>query len=102
MRIAATLFFFAFCSSLPAQAPKKAPAPKPYMQCAGCHGASGQGGMLGPKLTGLYKRKSLTQGGAVNDANVSKLIQKGVGTMPAMPHIEGEDLKAILSYLRQL
>lgn len=85
-----------------AQTAKSGAAPKAYLQCAGCHGAKGQGGMGGPKLTGLTKKKALAKGGAPTEANLTRVIQKGVGVMPAMPHIEGENLKAILAYLKTL
>ncbi len=73
-----------------------------YQQCSGCHGAKGQGSRNGPALAGLYKRKSLAKGGPPSDANVGKIIQSGLGAMPPFPHVAGEDLKALLAYLKKL
>jgi mono/diheme cytochrome c family protein len=73
-----------------------------YQQCAGCHGAKGQGSRNGPPLLAITKRKSLAKGGAPSDANLEKLIRQGAGTMPGFPHVEGADLRALISYLKKL
>jgi len=61
--------------------------------CAACHGDHMEGTPpSSPALVGLGTR--------MNPAQVSELIRKGRGDMPAQPDIEGPKLEALLHYLK--
>ena len=62
-------------------------------RCAMCHGANGEGnGTTFPMLTGIGSRMTAAQ--------VTELIHKGKGRMPAQTLLQGADLDALLKFLR--
>ena len=75
------------------QAPANAAGAAVYRQrCAACHGQKQQGlPPLIPMLIGVGNRLSAQQ--------VTDLIQKGKGKMPARPDLVGADLEALLAFL---
>jgi mono/diheme cytochrome c family protein len=56
--------------------------------CAGCHGAGGKGGGIGPKLQGL----------PITIARVKAQIDAGGGAMPA-GSVKGRDEEDVLAYV---
>lgn len=92
------LFLFSFSISQAVAVDGKAV----YAQCSGCHGAKGQGTMLGPALKGLYQRGKLKSGKQISDLNVKLVVQKGQGNMPGFPQIDGADWAGLLDYLKKL
>lgn len=64
--------------------------------CAACHGANRQGAsFMGevPALTDLSSRKT--------QAEISSIISKGQGVMPAFGHLEDADKDALIAYLME-
>jgi len=70
-----------------------APGEKIYTlnNCTMCHGADRKGTAVYPALSGLEKKYTEQQ--------LSDLLQKGRGQMPAFPNLAADDKKALLSFL---
>jgi cytochrome c len=74
-----------------------------FEQCAICHNVDNDEKKMGPSLKGLFKRKTLASGKAVNDANVLAQINAGGNGMPAYADMLSADDKAnIMAYLHTL
>ena len=74
-----------------------------FEQCAMCHNVDSPEKKMGPSLQGLFKRKTLQNGKAVNDANVLAQINEGGNGMPAYSDTLSSDDKAnVLAYLHTL
>ena len=74
-----------------------------FEQCAVCHNVDSPEKKMGPSLQGLFKRKTLTNGKPVNDANVLAQINAGGNGMPAYADMLSADEKAnVLAYLHTL
>lgn len=74
-----------------------------FEQCAICHNVDNDEKKVGPSLHGLYKRKTMTNGKPVNDANVTAKINEGGGGMPAYSDmLSAEDKANVLAYLHTL
>jgi cytochrome c len=74
-----------------------------FEQCAVCHNVDTDEKKMGPSLKGLFKRKTLASGKAVNDANVLDQINNGGNGMPAYADMLSADDKAnVLAYLHTL
>ncbi len=74
-----------------------------FEQCAICHNVDTDEKKMGPSLKGLFKRKTLSSGKPVNDANVLAQINAGGNGMPAYSDMLSADDKAnILAYLHTL
>jgi cytochrome c len=74
-----------------------------FEQCAICHNVDNDEKKMGPSLKGLFKRKTLSSGKPVNDANVLGQINAGGNGMPAYADMLSADDKAnILAYLHTL
>jgi mono/diheme cytochrome c family protein len=74
-----------------------------FEQCAICHNVDSPEKKMGPSLQGLFKRKTLTNGKPVNDANVLAQINNGGNGMPAYADMLSAEEKAnVLAYLHTL
>ncbi len=74
-----------------------------FEQCAVCHNVDTDEKKMGPSLKGLFKRKTMTNGKPMNDANVLEQINNGGNGMPAYADMLSADDKAnILAYLHTL
>ncbi len=74
-----------------------------FEQCAICHNVDSPEKKMGPSLQGLFKRKTLTNGKPVNNANVLAQINAGGNGMPAYADILSADDKAnLIAYLHTL
>jgi mono/diheme cytochrome c family protein len=72
--------------------------------CATCHGADLNGTSMGPSfLQALYAPSRLTDR-AVHDAvaNGMQPTNWSFGPMPALTHLDDDDVDAILAYIRQI
>src|SRR5262249_19661914 len=71
--------------------------------CNVCHNADSTDAKIGPGLKGLFKREKLNNGKAVNEANVTTMINEGGNGMPpfadALTKAEKEDIVAFLKTL---
>lgn len=63
--------------------------------CAGCHGASGGGG-LGPAIGPGSNSVDL------RDDQLAAVIVVGPGSMPAFPRLTDEQVDSLVAYIRQL
>ena len=74
-----------------------------FEQCSVCHSADTPEKKMGPSLQGLFKRKTLTSGKPVNDANVLDQINNGGNGMPAYADmLSAEDKANLLAYLHTI
>lgn len=74
-----------------------------FEQCQVCHNVDTDEKKMGPSLKGLFKKKTLTNGKPVNDANVLAQINAGGNGMPAYADMLSADDKAnVLAYLHTL
>ena len=74
-----------------------------FEQCAICHNVDSPEKKMGPSLQGLFKRKTLTNGKPVNDANVLAQINNGGNGMPAYADMLSAEEKAnVIAYLHTL
>ena len=74
-----------------------------FEQCAICHNVDNDEKKMGPSLKGLFKRKTLSSGKPMNDANVLAQINAGGNGMPAYADMLSADDKAnIMAYLHTL
>ena len=71
--------------------------------CSVCHNADSTERKMGPGLKGLFKNAKLANGKAVNEANVTAMINEGGNGMPPFADIltkaEKEDVIAFLKTL---
>jgi cytochrome c len=71
--------------------------------CGVCHNADSTERKMGPGLKGLFKRDKLANGKAVNEANVTGMINEGGNGMPPFADVltkaEKDD---IVAYLKSL
>jgi len=71
--------------------------------CGVCHDAATTERKMGPGLKGLFKRDKLANGKAVNEANVTGMINEGGNGMPPFADVltkaEKDD---IVAYLKSL
>jgi cytochrome c len=90
--------------ALPAKAAGDAEKGKEvFEQCAVCHNADSTEKKMGPGLKGLYKKAKLTNGKAVNDANVKAVINAGGNGMPAYADTLSDAERAdVIAYLKTL
>lgn len=109
MRLLISLLAFSTVS-LMAATPKAAPAGDPAhgkevftKRCISCHNPASTERRLGPGLKALFTHSRLKSGEPLNEANVLKLINEGVGGMPAYGQILKADEKAhLIAYLKTL
>ncbi|HEX4167953.1 MAG TPA: cytochrome c [Bryobacteraceae bacterium] len=74
-----------------------------FEACAVCHNVDSPEKKMGPSLQGLFKRKTLTSGRPVTDANVMSQINKGGNGMPAFgDQLSADDKANLLAYLHTL
>ena len=73
-------------------------------QCASCHGANGRGD--GPSASALPSRPADQTNyrvmDAMNDLTLARRIQAGGLGMPSFPQLRGDDLVALVGYVRRL
>ena len=71
--------------------------------CAVCHNADSEERKMGPGLKGLFKHQKLANGKAVNEANVTAVVDEGGNGMPGFGDIltkaEKDDVIAFLKSL---
>lgn len=58
--------------------------------------------MMGPALRGIGQKPKLKSGKPVSDAALREVILKGSGRMPAFPHLEGNDVSALIDHIKKL
>ncbi len=74
-----------------------------FEQCAVCHNVDTPEKKMGPSLKGLFKRKALQSGKAINDANVTAQINAGGNGMPAYQDmLSAEEKTNLLAYLHTI
>ena len=74
-----------------------------FEACAVCHNVDSPEKKMGPSLQGLFKRKTLTSGRPVTDANVTAQINNGGNGMPAFAdQLSAGDKANLLAYLHTL
>jgi cytochrome c len=74
-----------------------------FEQCSVCHNVDSPEKKMGPSLQGLFKKKTLTSGKPVTDANVLNQINNGGNGMPAYADMLSADDKAnLLAYLHTI
>jgi mono/diheme cytochrome c family protein len=71
--------------------------------CSACHDAENlQLVKQPPKLTGLFRQKSLPSGASATDAQVRQTILGGRGIMPPFEHVlDNQQLDDLLRYLHK-
>ena len=71
--------------------------------CSVCHNSDSEERKMGPGLKGLFKHDKLANGKAVNEANVTGMINEGGNGMPPFADIlskaEKDDIVAFLKTL---
>jgi mono/diheme cytochrome c family protein len=71
--------------------------------CAVCHFSDSAERKVGPGLGGIYRRERLpVSGDPVTDTRITRQIRQGSGAMPPHPYLSGDDVAALLRYLRTL
>ena len=74
-----------------------------FEQCAVCHNADSEEKKMGPGLKGLFKKAKLTNGKAVNEANVKAVVDQGGNGMPAYEEmLEKKEKDDLLAFLKTL
>ena len=74
-----------------------------FEQCSVCHNIDSPEKKMGPSLQGLFKKKAMTTGKAVTDANVTAQINNGGNGMPAYADMLSAEEKAnLLAYLHTI
>ena len=112
-RISAVATSFALCAFIAVgvagsskAAPQKGDASKgkeSFEQCAVCHNVDSPEKKMGPSLQGLFKKKTLTNGKPVTDANVLAQINTGGNGMPSYQDMLSDEEKAnIIAYLHTI
>ncbi len=72
-----------------------------FEQCSACHDVESGEKKMGPSLKGLYKKAKLSNGKAVNDANVQSMIDQGGNGMPPYADMLNATEKAdLIAYLK--
>ncbi|MBA3886809.1 MAG: cytochrome c [Acidobacteria bacterium] len=72
--------------------------------CSSCHGSNGQAdgplsGSMSPNPRDQTSRAIMDR---VPDTEIARRVQTGVGQMPANPQLRGEDLVALVAFVRSL
>jgi hypothetical protein len=71
--------------------------------CAACHFHDRKDKKVGPGLAGLFNTSKLPDSGLpVTEENVRERIVKGGDKMPPFKHLNEEELKGIIDYLKEL
>jgi mono/diheme cytochrome c family protein len=71
--------------------------------CAACHLADSTATKIGPGLMGVFqKNKFPISGNAAAEANFRSLLKKPVARTPPFGHLPGEEVDALIEYLRTL
>lgn len=100
---AATLALSLTAAQKPAAKGDAVKGKEAFEQCAICHNVDNDEKKMGPSLKGLFKRKTLSSGKPVTDANVLAQINAGGNGMPAYSDmLSAEDKTNILAYLHTL
>ena len=74
-----------------------------FDQCSVCHNADSDEKKIGPGLKGLFKKDKMSNGKAVNEANVRTQINDGGNGMPAYKDILSDQEKEdLIAYLKTL
>jgi cytochrome c2 len=74
-----------------------------FEQCSVCHNVDSPEKKMGPSLQGLFKKKTMTTGKPVTDANVMTQINNGGNGMPAYSDmLSAEDKDNLLAYLHTI
>lgn len=74
-----------------------------FEQCSVCHNVDSPEKKMGPSLQGLFKKKTLSSGKPVTDANVLNQINNGGNGMPAYADmLSAEDKANLLAYLHTI
>src|SRR4029079_10452086 len=60
--------------------------------CSNCHGADKKGAGTGPDLTGRVKK--------YNNAQIVSILQKGAPPMPSFKFLSGQQMEAIIAYVK--
>ena len=60
--------------------------------CSSCHGADKKGKSVGPDLTGRVKN--------YKDAQIASILQKGAPPMPSFKFLSGQQIAAIIAYVK--
>ncbi len=72
-------------------------------QCAKCHFTDKADTKVGPGLKGLFKLDKLPDSKRpVTEATVQAQLHTPYEDMPAFPDLKGDDLKALMDYLKSL
>lgn len=72
-------------------------------KCAMCHFTDSSQTKVGPGLKGLYGRETLpVSGRPVSDETIRDQIRTPYSNMPAFPDLSGEQVEALLAYLKSL
>lgn len=101
----AALATFTLAAGSNAGAAKADPAKgkETFEQCAMCHNVDTMEKKMGPSLKGLYKKKTLSNGKPMTDANVLAQINAGGNGMPGYAEMLSADEKAnLIAYLHTL
>ncbi len=71
--------------------------------CELCHYDSSEAKKIGPGLKGIYGRGTFSNGKKVDDAGMMRWIEQGGKDMPPMKEkLTGEELRALVSYLKTI
>ena len=70
--------------------------------CSVCHNSDSTERKMGPGLQGLFKHEKLANGKAVNDANVTGMINEGGNGMPPFADLAPQEKADLLAYLKTL
>jgi cytochrome c len=74
-----------------------------FEQCSVCHNVDSPEKKMGPSLQGLFKKKTLSSGKPVTEANVQAQINNGGNGMPAYADmLSAEDKANLLAYLHTI
>jgi hypothetical protein len=69
--------------------------------CSACHYIDRKDRKVGPSLLGLFKNPQLPDSGkAASEDNVRRQITDGGSRMPALNHLKGEELGALVDFLK--
>jgi mono/diheme cytochrome c family protein len=68
------------------------------ISCAGCHGADGQGNVIGPDIASSGSRAARE----LADDQLAGAIRVGPGAMPGNPRLSDEQIASLVEYLRGL
>jgi mono/diheme cytochrome c family protein len=68
------------------------------ISCAGCHGDSGEGNVLGPAVGTVDSRSALE----FDDSQIFGAIRVGPGSMPGNPYLTDAQITSLVDLLRSL